>query len=96
MGEALTIIGLILPILNQLPALIHTAEQAFSGVDKSGAAKKQLVMQVVGTGIAAASAAGVTEIQNPQTQQIVTTAASSLADTIVAGYNATGVFKKAA
>src|SRR5215470_3372934 len=95
MEAFLAVLPVALQILNALPTLIQTAEAVFSGRDKSGPAKKRLVMTAVNAGLDAAAGLGVKEL-TPQAIDGIRAVTDKATDAIVAGFNAADAFKRPA
>lgn len=94
MAAFATIIPWALQLLVQLPALIRAAEEAFGG-GGTGPKKKEFVVSAVSSALdIATGVAKIKELERPGAKQAIVDVAGKLTDTIVAGYNATGIFLK--
>lgn len=89
------LIPLILQVIAALPGLIQSAEKAFAkkGGDSTGQgpAKRDFVVNAVGTAVDVASGTGEVSITDQQRNAIVS-AAGALTDATVATLNAVGAF----
>ncbi|WP_447983770.1 hypothetical protein [Nitrospira sp. Nam74] len=84
---------LILQVLAALPGLIQTAERAFTKPDgeSTGPAKKEFVLNAVGTAVDVAKSTGEVHVTDAQREAILS-AAGSLTDATVATFKAVGLF----
>lgn len=87
------IFSVIMQLLVNLPALISSAEVAFSGKPGSGEEKKKLVMNAVVTGLTIASELTKEKITQKQSASIVSNV-SELTDATVDIMNTVELFKK--
>lgn len=83
----------LMQFLSVLPQLIQAVEAAFGEKRGQGAAKKDAVLATVNAAADVAVAAGVPELADPKVRAAVSTAASSLTDALVAGFNAADAWK---
>ena len=74
-------------LLQVLPGLIMDAETFFAAQPKSGPQKKAAVLDAIKHGLHIASFFGVKELQAPETQQTIMTAADVITDTVVGSFN---------
>ena len=87
------IFGFLMQLLVNLPALITSAELAFSGKPGSGEEKKKLVMTTIATGITLASSMAKERITAKQNDAIMDNV-SDLTDATVEIMNTVDLFKK--
>jgi len=84
-------IQIALLLLQVLPGLIVDAETLFASTPKSGAQKKAAVLDAIKHGLHVASFFGVKELQAPETQHQILSAADALTDAVVGGLNHKGL-----
>lgn len=88
-----SIFGVLMQLLVNLPALITSAELAFSGKPGSGDEKKKLVLTSIETGIALASELTKEKLTAKQSASILEDV-SDLTDATVEIMNSVDLFKK--
>lgn len=89
----ITLIPIILSLISELPTLIHAAEVAFSGKPGSGDAKKSFVLQSAGEALNIYQQAVTSHPLSDSTKNAILGTVSTVADTVVAGFNLSGIFK---